>query len=227
VTAETVVFTSRRVARMQRVQAARHVLVGLLLASSGYDAITSGHHASWLDVVAIVAGLLLLVAFVLEMRRARSATPHHGHGVGWVDIFAAAVTLVEAGHLFHRGKVRLPFAYLLVALLLLVMGLMHGRLQRLRRLVVDDRGFDIRTSPWSRTQLAWSEVAELRRDGDVVTAVTTTGREHRVDLRDMDHGDEAIETLLARAAAALASTSPPAPALATALASDEPFTPQP
>jgi hypothetical protein len=61
--AETVVFTSRPAGRMQRAQEARHVQVALLLAASGYGALREGHHASWLDVVAIGSGVLLLAAF--------------------------------------------------------------------------------------------------------------------------------------------------------------------
>jgi len=116
---------------MQWAQAARHVLVGLLLASSGYESIRDGHHATWLDWVAIVSGLVLLVAFVIEVRRARARHTHHG-SIGWVDIFAAAVTMVEAAHLHHKGKVGVPLAYGLIALLLLAKGLFHGRLQRIR-----------------------------------------------------------------------------------------------
>ncbi|AMY08916.1 hypothetical protein LuPra_02122 [Luteitalea pratensis] len=207
--AETVVFTSRRVARAQRVQGARHVLVGLLLASSGYASISEAHHASWLDVVAIVSGLLLLVAFVVEVRRARASVVHHHGAVGWVDIFAAAVTGVEAGHLQHKGKVGLPIAYGLVALLLLAVGLMHGRLQRLRRLVVDEHGFDVRLSPWSRVRLPWSEVADLHSAGRVVTVTTKAGRAHRFNLLDAGHGDAVIEALERHAATAIQPATPP------------------
>ena len=188
-------------------------MVGILLASSGYDSIREGHHASWLDWVAIVSGAMLLVAFVIEMRRARTATAHHSHGIAWVDVFAAAVTLVEAAHLQHRGKVGLPFAYLLVAIVLLTVGLMHGRLQRVRRLIVDAHGFDIRTAPWSRTRLAWAAVADVQRAGTVVTVVTTAGDTRRIDLHDMDDADVAIAVLLRHAEAALVPP-PAAPAVA-------------
>jgi hypothetical protein len=201
---ETVVFTSRPVARMQRVQAARHVLVGLVLAASGYNAIRAGDHASWLDAVAIVSGVLLLAAFAVEMRRTRRGAGHAHHGVGWVDLFAAAVTAVEAAHLHHKGKVGLPFAYGLVALMLLALGLLHGRLQRLRRLVVDEHGFDLRMAPWSRTRLAWSEVADVHESGRVVTVVTRAAQPQRFDLRDADGGDAVVEALLRHARAALA-----------------------
>jgi len=221
VAAETIVFTSRRVARAQRVQGARHVLVGVLLASSGYESIVEGHHASWLDVVAIVSGLMLFVAFVIEVRRSRAAEAHHHGGVGWVDIFAAAVTFVEAGHLQHKGKVGLPIAYGLVAVLLLAVGLMHGRLQKVRRLVVDEHGFDIRLAPWSRVRLAWSDVEGLKAEGKVVTVTTRAGRDHRVDLRDAAHGEAVIEALKRHAAAAL-EPPPPPESLSDAVAPPEP-----
>ncbi len=220
-TAETIVFTSRRIARIQRVQAARHVVIGLTLASSGVAAMRAGHHATWLDVVAIVSGGLLLAAFAVEMRRARAGTAHHAHGahgIGWVDIFAAAVTAVEAAHLQHKGKVGLPIAYGVLALLLLALGLMHGRLRKLRRLVVDDRGFDIRTAPWSRLRLDWTDVADVRTAQQVVTVVRHDGREHRLDLRDAVGGEAVIAALERHAAAALA----PAPSPVAPTPSDEP-----
>lgn len=205
-------------------------MVGILLASSGYDAIRAGHHASWLDWVAIVSGGLLLVVFVIEMRRARSAKEHDAHGVAWVDVFAAAVTLVEAAHLQHKGKVGLPFAYLLVAILLLTIGVMHSRLRRLRRLVVDEHGFDIRTAPWSRTRLAWSDVADVQRAGDVVMVETRAGQTRRIDLRGMDHGGEAIAALLRHADVALAPAAdvpPVADTPPTAAHRSEPCEPRP
>ncbi len=202
--AETIVFTSRRVARLQRAQAARHVVIGLTLASGGVTAIAEGHRASWLDGVAIVSGLLLFGAFVIEMRRSRSAMAHRAHGVGWVDIFAAAVTAVEAAHLQHKGKVGLPIAYGLLAVLLLAFGLMHERLHGLRRLVVDAQGFDIRTAPWSRLRLAWADVADLRTVEQVMTVVGHDGRTHRLDLHDAVGGEAVIAALERHAAAALA-----------------------
>ncbi len=220
--AETVVFTSRRAGRMQRVQAARHVLVGLVLAASGYNAIREGDHASWLDAVAIVSGVLLLAAFAVEMRRGRRQANHAHLGVGWVDVFAAVVTAVEAAHLHHQGKVGLPFAYGLVALMLLALGLLHGRLQGLRRLVVDEHGFDIRMAPWSRTRLAWSEVADVQESGRVVTMVTRAAQQRRFDLRDADNGEAVVEALLRYAGTVLAPLvpSPVAAVLPEALPDD-------
>jgi len=207
--AETVVFTSRRAVRLKRVQGARHVLVGLTLALGGISALRDGHHASWLDVVAIGSGLLLLAAFAAEMRQARSTSAHPAHGVGWVDIFAAAVTAVEALHLQHKGKIGLPVAYGLLALLLLTLGLMHERLQRLRRLVVDAQGFDIRTAPWSRLRLSWADVAEVRTVGHVMTFVGHDGRQHRLNLRDAASSAALIAVLERHAATALAPPPPP------------------
>lgn len=200
-------LTARRALAARK--AARHVAIGLTLASGGLTAIAEGHHASWLDVVAIASGLLLFGAFVIEMRRSRSAAAHRAHGVGWVDIFAAAVTAVEAAHLQHKGKVGLPIAYGLLAVLLLTFGLMHERLHGLRRLVVDAQGFDIRTAPWSRLRLAWAEVADLRTVEQVVTVIGHDGRTHRLDLHDAVGGEAVIAALERHAATALAPPPPP------------------
>ena len=207
---ETVVFTSRRIARMQRVQGARHVVIGLMLALSGLEAFQSGHHATWIDAVAIVSGALLVGAFVVEMRRSRSHAGHPHHGIGWVDVFAAAVTAVEAAHLFHKGKKALPFVYLLLAVILLALGLMHGRLQQLRRLIADDDGFDIRLAPWRRIRKRWDDIADIVVSGAMVTVTDRQGRDTVIDLSDVPQADAVIATLTRRADAALAPP-PPAP----------------
>ncbi|HTU99130.1 MAG TPA: hypothetical protein VMF13_01225 [Luteitalea sp.] len=194
--AETVVFTLRRIARVQKVQALRHVGIGLLLAWTGAGSLLDGHHASWVDVVAIVAGLLLLGAFVREQRHATGAHAAHGHRIGWVDVFAAAVTLVEAWHLAHLGKRGLPFAYLLLAVLLLLIGLFHGRIQAARRLIVDDHGFDVRLMPWRRIRASWTDIASISAEHGIVSLVRANGHQERLDLTDSPERDRVIDTWL-------------------------------
>ena len=210
---QVTLFTSRRATRAMRIQGARHALVGAMLAFGGFDAI-SGGHGSWPDALGVVAGLALAVAFVAELRRARR--PAHGalhahHGPGWVDLFASAVTLVEAWHLHHQGKHLLPWAYVLVAVLLFALGVSHARLKALRRLVTNDEGFDLRTSPWRRLRRRWDEVASFSASEHGLQIVERSGRVLEIDLRDVTEPHvvtEAFTVGARRAMAAVPSLEP-------------------
>lgn len=171
-------FHSRRGQRAQRIQGARHALVGLSLIFTGSETLRQGHAASAADWIGIVAGALLVIAFVRELR-----AKHAPHGVNWVDIFAALVTLHEAWHLHHQGKHALPFAYLFVAVLLFALGLAHGRLARLRRLALDENGYDFRLGPFRRVRGPWTGVAAWSVAGAVLT-IEGVAKKDRVDLRD-------------------------------------------
>ncbi|MFN8093399.1 MAG: hypothetical protein U0599_31130 [Vicinamibacteria bacterium] len=193
----TLHFTSRRASRAQRVQGLRHAFVGAALVLGGLQALRPGGHGpAWPDAAGIVAGVLLIGAFARELGAARRGAPHAGHGPNLVDVFAAAVTGVEAWHLHHQGKHLLPFAYLFAAALLLAIGLFHGRLARLRRLRLDDDGFDIRLSPWKRTRLDWSQVAQWRRDACGLDLTRRDGTLVRLDLSDAPERETVLDALV-------------------------------
>jgi hypothetical protein len=202
----TVFFGSRRARRVLLAQGARHAFIGLLLLLNGLGAIREGAHASWIDYLGVAAGALLLVAFAREVRASRHASRGHGaHGIGWVDVFAGLVTFVEAAHYHHQGKHLLPWAYVLVGVLLLVVGFSHPALGRMRRLVVDERGFDIRLSPWRRVRRAWSEVASFSLGQTRIDLVLLDGRVERLDLGDVDDASAAMSAFDAAATRALAA----------------------
>jgi hypothetical protein len=220
--AETVVFSSRRTARVQRMQGARHVLVGLTLALTGWEAIADGHHASWIDYLALVAGALLLVAFVREMRALRGVPathePHAAHGINWVDVFAGVVTFIEAAHLSHRGKVGLPLAYAGLGLLLLALGLFHTRVAARRRLIVDEVGFDIRRNPFSRIRGEWADMSAIMADDTSITLTAFNGAVTRIDLADVPERARVIDvfTRYGEVGLAPATDGPEAPAASPA-----------
>lgn len=202
--AETLVFSSSRARRVQRVQGARHAFIGLTLAAAGGQALADGHHVTWIDYVALVSGTLLLVAFVREMRGALRHGAHAHHGINWVDVFAAAVTLVEAAHLRHLGRVRLPIAYALLAAFLLGIGLFHDRLARIRRLIVDEDGFDIRLQPWKRVRRRWQDLATATADDTGITVTAHDGAVTRINLSDAPERASVIAAFMRHATTALA-----------------------
>lgn len=202
--AETLVFSSSRARRVQRVQGARHAFIGLTLAVAGGQALADGHHVTWIDYVALVSGALLLVAFVREMRGALRHGAHAHHGINWVDVFAAAVTLVEAAHLRHLGRVRLPIAYALLAVFLLGIGLFHDRLARIRRLIVDEDGFDIRLQPWKRVRRRWRDLTAVVADETSITLTELDGATMRLNLADAPERADVIDAFMRYGQPALA-----------------------
>lgn len=217
----TVVFTSRRAQRAQQIQGGRHALVGVTLALSGIEAFRASH-GTWADGVGVIGGGILLFAFLREVRTARTGGHGGHHGIGWVDVFAAVVTAVEAWHLHHQGKHGLPIAYGLVAAILLGLGLAHPRLARLRRLIVSPEGFDVRMSPWRRVRAAWADVAAVEADGAAVSVAMHDGRSHRFDFTDADHREVVVEAFVRAASEALPATAPASPAEATLPPGTEP-----
>jgi hypothetical protein len=203
---QTLVLSSRRARRAMLVQGGRHALIGFVLLLNGLGAIGDGAHASWVDYLGVASGALLLVAFAREVRAARRAGHGHaGHGIGWVDVFAGLVTFVEAAHYHHQGKHLLPWAYALVGVLLLVVGFAHPAIGRMRRLVVDERGFDIRLAPWRRVRRAWSDVASFSSTDSRLDVTLADGRVDRLDLGHVDEAPAAIALFESAARRALAA----------------------
>ena len=210
VSEQITVFSSRRATRAMRIQGGRHALIGAVLAFGGLDAIGAGR-GTWPDVLGVAAGLALVAAFAIELRRARrpaQAAPHAHHGLGWVDLFASAVTLVEAWHLHHQGKHLLPWAYVLVAVILFVLGVSHARLKSLRRLVTNDEGFDLRTSPWRRLRRRWDEIASFSATEHGLQIVERSGRVLEIDLRDIAEAPAVTEAFTAAAQRAIPAAKP-------------------
>lgn len=164
-----IVIHSRAAQRVHRVHGARHAALGVALAMSGVSAWSAGT-ATWLDLVGLAGGLGVLVAFAVELRRDRriqigSEVAAHSHGVGWADVGAALVTAVEAWHLHHQGKHGLPVAYGFTAVVLLAVGVLHGRLSGRRRLRISPQGIDFRAGVWREVHVPWSDIVEMQGDG--------------------------------------------------------------
>jgi hypothetical protein len=99
----------------------------------------------------------------------------------------------------------------LLAVFLLGIGLFHGRLAQVRRLIVDEDGFDIRLHPWRRVRHAWRDLVAASADGSSLTLTGLDGRVTRLNLADAPERAAVIDAFMHHANAALAPPAPPQP----------------
>jgi hypothetical protein len=191
---------SRRRARLGVGQKLQHVIAGGTLFLSGVQSLSSG--AEGLERALAVAGMataaLLFAAFVRSLRPATGRAAHaahasHGHGVDWVDIFAAGVLFAEAAEKWHsRGHIWRPET--LAALATLGIGLFHGRLaarkERQRSLRVNGEGVVVRRRFFGSFTSTWRDLAEITLTDREAVLRRRDGKQRRLNLADLENASD-------------------------------------
>ena len=191
----TVPLRSRKRRRALAIQKLQHVIPAVPLLSAGLQALADHPHgmALVLAVFEIGTSLLLLWTVVKELRSVRAAHIHAGHashGVDWFHIFAAGVLLAEAAehwHLTHHW--RRPT--LLTAAFTLLLGLLHGRIERFsedrRALRLNDEGIHIGGKFFTSFNARWGEIEAVEIGDRRATIRAAGGRERVIDLSDCEN----------------------------------------
>lgn len=191
----TVPLRSRKRKRGQLLQKAQHVIPAVPLLSAGVQALADHPYglALVLALFEIGTSLLLLWTVVKELRSIRAAHTHGAHashGVDWFHIFAAGVLLAEAAehwHLTHHW--RRPT--LLTAAFTLLLGLLHGRIERFsedrRALRLDDEGIHIGGRFFTSFDAKWAEIEAVEIGDRCATIRAADGRERVIDLSDCEN----------------------------------------
>ncbi len=209
----TVTLRSRRQQRAQLVQKLQHVFPSAVLLGAGLKEFLGELPHGWglaLAMTEIVVGLLMLGALArtayssrhLLKRRADPAhTPHHTHSaVEWENFIAAALVLAEGWeHRLHGGH-HFPRPAVLMAAVLVVTGLLHGRImraaERRRAIRVNDEGLYVPGRKFQRTiDAKWADLASIEIGERWAVVTTRTGRNRTLDLVDLDRGDEVRHAL--------------------------------
>jgi hypothetical protein len=209
----TVPLRSRRRQRALLVQKLQHVFPAAVLLGAGLQEFLGELPHGWglaLAITEIVVGLLMLAALAraayggrhLLKRRADAAhTPHHTHpAVEWENFIAAALVLAEGWeHRMHGGH-HFPRPAILLAAVLMVTGLLHGRLmraaERRRALCVNDEGLYVPGRKFQRKiEAKWADLASIEIGERWAVVTTRTGQNRRLDLVDLDRGDEVRHAL--------------------------------
>ncbi|MDQ2767365.1 MAG: hypothetical protein M3Y30_09440 [Gemmatimonadota bacterium] len=180
-------------------QKLQHVIGGVPLLLAGVRRLeTPGDSAHWLAIVEIAFALLLLALFVRDVRAEAAArmrnralaepytTPHTHNGPEWFDVVAGTLILIEAVLSTQAGgKPLYQRALFYLGLATLVTGLAHGLLANLRwkrRFVrVDDSGLHVRLSRFTKFDVEWTDVIDIRLGERNAIVVAKTGS-HTIPL---------------------------------------------
>ena len=190
---------SRRRARGLLLQKLQHAVPSVVLLGDGLTRLGRGDTGAgfWLGLAEIAVSALVIGSFVRTVRGARqnAAAPHaHGqHGPDWLDLFLAAMLVVEA--VVHQHETgHLPRPTVVMAAVMVVLGLAHGRIaaagERRRSLQVSDAGITVGGRFFTRFVASWDEIADVRIDAREAAVVTRDGRTRRFDLADISNLDE-------------------------------------
>ncbi|HYU31004.1 MAG TPA: hypothetical protein VEW48_02495 [Thermoanaerobaculia bacterium] len=163
---------SRRRERAELLQKVQHAIPAGSLLMVGVQGLVQGERgfAPALAVAEVAISALLFRALIKAFRAARSghgSHEEHAHGVDWVDVFVAGVLAVEAVEHWHTHH-HLPRPTVLSAILVLALGLSHGRLNtfagRKRALRIDGGGIRVGRRFFLRQFVApWRHRAHRRR----------------------------------------------------------------
>ena len=159
-----------------------------------------------LGVAEVVISLFVIGTVIRGFRQLRSAGSagshgHAHHGIDWIDLSLGAMLLVEAYAKFHaNGRIARPM--ILMGVVLLIVGIFHGRIAawgaRRLELRVDDHGISVPGRFFRRLTLAWSEVAEITVGAATARVIALDGRDQQLNLADAINAD-AIRHALADA----------------------------
>lgn len=214
----TLTIRYRRVQRGQFLQKLQHAIPSFIVLSDGLDHLQ--HNPQGVELALGFAEVLVAVLVIGSVARgfrklfAKGASSEHAgaaHDVDWIDIFLGAMLLVEAFAKFH-ATARLPRATILLGVVLITVGILHGRIakwgDRRLQLTVDDTGISVPGRFLRRLTLAWPEVAEITIGPATARVIAVDGRDQSLDLSDAINRD-AIRQLLAEAKARLDASCNP------------------
>lgn len=176
-----------RLERAKRVQNVQHLLGAFLLAQAGV-----GHfdHRPVLSIFEIAAGLVLVIAIVVE--RMRHSRGLHS-SVGWVEIAGATMLTVEANaRLFEPHTLAFRIVSFLPPIVLLLFGLFDVRLQRMPHLRASDDAFMMRIRFIRRKRVKWSDVKSARADAENLYVERNDGGVTRFKMRELKNREAAM-----------------------------------
>ncbi|HEX5473457.1 MAG TPA: hypothetical protein VFX12_02250 [Vicinamibacterales bacterium] len=196
---------SRRLQRAQMLQKIQHLVPCAALLIAGVQLLGSNPRGfplalAFIEIGASLPFLVSVLRSLHRMRRGVAGHAHTGSGVDWADVLASGVLGAEALDRWHRtGHIARP--QILTAVIILVIGLLHGRLsglgERRRALRIDDEAIATgRQRPFRRRFRArWDEIVAIEIGEREARIRRRDGRVRRFDLADLENAEEVRRAL--------------------------------
>ena len=218
---------SRRRQRAAFAQKLQHAVAGVFLLFQGLNTLSHGPEGLELAiaVIEVVTSGLLMVAMIRVVRQLRrrdsGGQGHAHHGIDWVDVLIAAVLGAEGLEHWHTTH-HLPRPTIVLALSLLVIGLMHGRIAaaggRRRALRVGPTGLTVpHRRFFGREVFSWNQIAGITIGTREAVIEIRNGPSRTIDLADLDNASQVVAALQ-DAQSRVPTAPPPPPALSPVVA---------
>lgn len=173
-----------------------HAVPGLFLIFFGIQTLHGGS-IEVLPIVEIAVGAAVLSAIAMELRRSERAEQE---AIGWVEIAAGAMLIVEGVHARHpRDPFQPALFYFASGIVTLAAGIASARLPRPPRLEIDGDRFLVQVSRLRRTQMGWTEVASYDPSPNALALVAASGRRIRINLNGVANRAEVLEAWMKEA----------------------------
>lgn len=182
-----------------------HSIPGLVLIIAGVASLKEGwHEHSWIDLLGLIAGLLLVVSLVRELK----AKDEHSHKkIAWFDVLAGIVIMLEGYHKLHPGEWFQPGSVLMfVGALLFFIGLFHSKLPTVRQLKCTAEGFTVRIRPIYSFSDKWANIKSFSLDKNTLLIRKTDDSVEKRSLRKIENRDEVLKVLTEELNAFLSKT---------------------
>ncbi|MCB9357623.1 MAG: hypothetical protein H6505_03530 [Calditrichaeota bacterium] len=180
--------------RAKRALMFNHSIPGVVLIITGVAALRGGwHEHSWIDLLGLVAGVLLVIALVRELK----AEERHEHvKIAWFDVLAGIVITLEGYHKLHPGEWFQPGSVLMfVGVMLFFVGLFHAKLPHIRQLKCADEGFTMRLRPIYAISGKWASIQSIALDRNTLLIRKSDDSVKKHSLRKIENRDEVLRVL--------------------------------
>jgi hypothetical protein len=179
--------------RARRAQHLSHLSPAVLLILLGLEALMGiEHEHRVIALLGLAAGIALLIAMRHEFRRKQ-----HSHSrVGWFDVIAGVVIILEGAHMHHPGRWFQPGTLtMILGVIVVFVGIFHQRLPKLRRLVCTESGLLLRVRPFVWLSLPWEQVEGIELQNNRLVVQVAGGGLRTVNLRRIENRAEAAEMM--------------------------------
>jgi len=182
-------------AKAKRIRTLQHLGAAFLLIVAGVGHVR--HGGAVLPFLEIAAGVLLIGSVVFERVK-----HHSGGGVAWVEFAGATMTLVEAfSRLEERHHLSFYVLSFVTPVIRFALAIFDAEVTALRRIKIDDGGFEMRLRAFFARRVAWRDVESWMASPDAIVFRMRNGREKTFKFRSVINREEAMDWAASRLAA--------------------------